>query len=535
MNENTLLKNSIWSASSTKDKILRVLLILLVMFIPLIEVVILTAIRGQNVFQAIPLWNDETWWYAQYAAMSEYGKPLGYFGYAGTHAYRGTFGPWGMYPLLLTGFFARIFGWGLHAFVYYNFFFLALSSLIFILLTKPTNRSLILLAAANALMYITLCYSVICMNEVVRYCMAIVLSGIMYRLIMEPKVSRVRTILRWTLVPLLLMYASCFYIILSIFIPIYLFIMLRNLRVVWRTLITAPVSVFAILKLRDMNSYTCCPYIADQGAISFSPPTLKLKILNYYYSIVGNGENIDLFHLLTGSESSLSTPVLLWFCVLLYLTMGLLIWRLHITAKDPEKKNLFAVNLMSLTLLLAFWGGHVVLYNTTDWTFIRGCNTALCCAIFLSAVMPRGESHVWRGALIVNLVGIFTFLSIFASMFTTSGRFSTEAQDARWAAERQALEDVLLLDEKAEDPWSNTVTLCGIETELYYCLPYGLGLNGAIDDIINENARYVIIGTNYGDLANREEDLQMLQENGHKIIYETASYAVLENIGRTYN
>ena len=45
----------------------------------------------------------------------------------------------------------------------------------------------------------------------------------------------------------------------------------------------------------------------------------------------------------------------------------------------------------------------------------------------------------------------------------------------------------------------------------------------------------MIIGTNYGDLANREEDLQMLQENGHKIIYETASYAVLENIGRTYN
>lgn len=519
---------------SPKQRIIRILLILLVMFIPFFEALALTAIRGQNLFQALPVWNDETWWYAQYAAISEYGKPLGYFGYAGTHASIGTWGPWGMFPVLLTGLLTRVFGWGLHAFVFYNFFFLALSSLLFILLTKPSNRSLILMAVANGLMYMTVCYSVICMNEIVRYSMAIVLCGILYRLIMEPKVSRGRMILRCTVVPLLLMYATCFYTILGIFIPIYLFIMLRNLRVVWRTLITIPVSAIAITQLRSLNGMTCCPYIADQNAITFYPSTLKLKLLNYYYSIVSNGNNIDLFNLLTQSESSESTPVLLWFCVLLYLTMGLLIWRLHATAKDPEKKQLFAVNLMCLVLLLGFWGGHIVLYNTTDWTFMRGCNTALCCVLLLSSLMPKGENHVWRGALIVNLAGIFTFLTIFSSMFTTASRFSTEAQDAQWAAEREVLEEIIELDKDAEDPWSNTVTLCNTPTSLYYCLPYGVGINGYVDGSINENARYVILGI-YSDEEEQAADMQTLLDSGHKIIYETDSYTVLENFGRTYS
>lgn len=534
MNENKPAIKSILTQSTAKDCILRILLILLVMFIPMIMVVFLTAIRGQNVFQALPVWSDETWWYAQYAAMSEYGRPLGYFGYAGTHAYVGTFGPWGMFPLLLTGFLARIFGWGLHSYIYYNFFFLAISSLIFILLTKPSNRSLVMLVAANGLMYVTLCYSVICMNEIIRYCMAIVLSGIMYRLIMEPEVSRTRTILRWILIPFLLMYTTCFYVILGIFIPIYLFIMLRRVPVFWRALITAPVSAIAILKLQDLNSWTCCPYIADQNTISFYPTTLKLKLLNFYYSVLGNGENIDLFNLISQTETTDTTPVLIWFCVLLYLTMGLLIWRLHITAKDPEKKKLFAVNLMSLTLLLAFWGGHVVLYNTTDWTFMRGCNTALCCALFLSALMPKGETHVWRGALIVNLVGIFTFLSIFSSLFTASGRFSTKEQDAQWAAERTVLEELIQLDKDAEDPWSNTVTLCGAPTSIYYALPYGTGVCGSVTGSINENARYVILGTS-SDEEKLETNLQTLHDSGHEIIRQTSSYILLENFGKTYN
>lgn len=518
----------------SKERIVRILLTLLVMFIPLIVALVLTGIRGKDLFQAIPSWSDETWWYTQYAAISEYGRPLGYFGYAGTHADVGTWGPWGMFPLLLTGLFARIFGWGLHAHVYYNFFFLALSALIFILLTKPSNRSLVMLAVIHGLMYISICYSTICMNEIVRFCMAIVLAGIMYRMIMEPKVSRTRMILRCTVVPLLLMYATCFYVILGAFIPVYLFIMLRNLKLIFRTLVTLPVSFFAIQALQDLNALTVCPYIPDQNAISFTPPTLQLKILDFYFTVLNNCANIDPFRLFLEPNTYDAAPVMLWFCILLYLLMGLLIWRLHVTAKKEETKGIFAVQTMCLYLLVVFWAGHIVLYNTGTWTLMRGCNTALCAVLFLTALMPKGETQVWRGGLIVCILGIFTFITIFTTEFTSSSRFSTEEQDAQWAQEQAVLAEVIQLDKTAEDPWSNTVVLCGTETEIYYVLPYGVGVNSYISDSINENARYVILGYNYSDISTRDTDLQILLDSGHEPIYECEDYTVLENRARSF-
>lgn len=529
MNKSALQDRVFSVLHPTKERVIRILLTLLVMFIPLLVALVLTGIRGQNLFLALPDWSDERWWFAQYAGMSEYGHPLGYFGYTGHHAKMGTWATWGMFPTLLTGMLSRVFGWGLHSFVYYNFFYLAVSSLIFILLTKPGIRNLCMLALANCLMYVTICYSVICMNEIVRYSMAIVLAGIMYRLIMVSEVSGIRRILRWTLIPLLLMYATCFYVILGAFIPIYLMIMLRNWKPVWRLCAAAPVSVIAIKLLKNLNSLTTSPYIPDPNAISFSPPTLKLKILDFFYSLLGNAHNVDPFYLLNQGDASNVSSFMLWFCILLYLLMGFLIWRLIATAKDPAKKDIFAVNLMCLFLLLCFWGGHIVLYNTTDWTFMRGCNTAVCCVIFLCALMPKGESQPWLASTIVSVAGFFAFIAVFVSVFTTSARFSTPEKDAQWAQEKSMLEEVLVLDADAQDPWFNTVVMSGITSEIYYRLPYGVGINSAIPDVINKNARYVIIGNNYSDEAERTADIDMLLENNHTVLQEYDFCTVLQN------
>ena len=63
-------------------------------------------------------------------------------------------------------------------------------------------------------------------------------------------------------------------------------------------------------------------------------------------------------------------------------------------------------------------------------------------------------------------------------------------------------------------------------------LPYGVGVNGAIDGVINENAKYVVVGHEYSDEERRDARLQMLQENGHKVVYETEDYTVLVNAAK---
>ncbi len=526
--------------SPRRELAVRICLTLLVMVMPLVVVYVLTSRMGLNMFRAMPLWGDETWWYMQYSAMSKYGRPLGYFGYAGTHAAVGTFAAWGMYPTLVIGLLARVFGWGLHSFVIYNFALLAGASLIFILLAKPNTRSLILLAVSNSVSYVALAYSIICMNEVVRYSMAIVLTGIMYRIITVPKVSRFRFILRCTLVPLLLAYAVWFYLILIAFIPIYVYAMLHRLKPWWRLPIAVLATYVALRCLSPVNGPTCAPYITGDGPtassiaassymMSINPSlTMRVKFLSFLKSLTF----IDPITLLTNGQSGVLQAVMLWFCVLLYVGMGFLLWRMHATAKKRDMTS-FTVQGAALALLLCFWGGHILFYTAEGWTFLHGCNTAVICAMFLAAMLPKEEGHVWRAMFITCLAGVVVFLNMFSSVFATGDRFTTDAQEQAWAEERQQLAEMIILDEDAKDPWSNTVVLLHVDPEICYELPYGVGVNESPDDTINRDAKYVVVGKGGSD--NRAGEIQRLEDTRHVLIGETDTYFVFENRGRTFD
>ena len=508
-------------------------LTVLVMLAPLIMALFLTLPRGINLFSALPRWSDESWWFAQYAAVSRFGRPLGYFGYMGTHAGVGTFGPWGMFPVLPAGLLAGVFGWSLHAFVYYNFFFLAVSSLLFILLTKPSLRGLACLAVTNALALVAVCYCVICMNEIARYGMALVLTGLMVRLIDQPDCTKRRFILRCTLIPLLLIFASAFYLVLSVFIPIYLFIMLRRRKTPWRVLVTAAVSVAAVLLIRRMNGATACEYIVSASARtrSVSLP-LSMRIQDFYYGVLANLTYIDPFYLLAHAGEDPELQVHLWLCLTAYTMIGMLTLRIFANAKDPEKSIQRRYDLLGLVLLLAFLGGHLVLYNTDGWTFVRGFYAALYCAMMLSAAAPKENAQPWRAGITMCALGAFTLITVFTTTFTTYDRFSTPEQDALWNTQRKALEQVLDLDWKAEDPWENTVVLCGTNNDIYFILPYGVGVNSAIEDVINVDAKYVIVGRNYSGEEERNARLLSLQENGHEIYFDTEGFTVLVNAAK---
>lgn len=530
----TLENTRLGRARPYRERLLYILLTLVVMFIPAIIAAALCAVRGYSIFDAVPLWHDdELWYFQQYEDIAAYGHPLGYFGYAGTHASVGTWGPWGMFPVLLTGLMARVFGWGLHAFVYYNFLYLAAAALIFILLTKPDIRGLIKLALANATAYVAICYTAVCMNECARYALALVLTGIMYRIYTVPRVSRARLVLRCTLVPLLLVYAMLFYRILCAFIPIYMILMLRCLRVVWRVAAGGAATVIAVKLSYLLNTPTCCPYITGDPTYSF--PTKALKRAASFYSFLSDTGNIDPFRLLAQTNTD-AYPFFTWFCVLAYTLMIVLAVRLLLTFRDPAKRKETAISLMSLWLLVSFWGGHILMYTTSSATFLRGCYTAVYCVVFLLCLMPKTESHAWAAAMIVCLLGVFTFMDTFVNSFAPASRFSTEAQQETWDAEAEELAKVMEVDEDASDPWENAVVLCHAEAEITYILPAGVGLNGPIDGIINENARYVIIGHySYDDEAERETDIEALLDSGHAVILETDSYTVFENMGRSYD
>lgn len=516
----------------------RIALTLLAMFMPLAIVWTLTYYNGSDLFRAVPVWtDDEPWWYLQYGAVSRFGRPLGYFGYAGTHARSGTFGPWGMYPALLTGNLARVFGWSLHSFVYYHFAYLAAATLGFILLTRPSVKGHIMLVVSNSLMLVAFCYTIVSMNEIVRYSVAILLTGIMYRLMVQPQVPRWRLALRWVLIPPLLLYATCFYLVLAIFIPVYLWLMLRPLRPVWRLAAGVPVTLYAVKRLRGLNAATCARYIVStvpsNSSATFSIPNETIQRMIDYGNFVGKLRNIDPLSIMTSLDSNLDR-FLLWFCLLGYITAGVLLWRCVVRWKDRKQSPAFQLHLLCLYLLVSCCGGLVLEYDTSAWTFIRNCNTAVCCVMLLTALAPKGDRHPWWTMTALCLAGTITFLSVFSGTFARSERFATDEQERQWAQRRAALAEVIVLDEDAQDPWSNTVVPYHADVSIFYCLPYGVGVNGAVSDGINKDARYVILGQTEGaDVM--AQDKAVLEAGGHVLIYQDDQYAVYENRARTYS
>lgn len=522
------------TAPSTAEKLLRLGLAVLVISSPLLTAWILTALEGFDLFRALPLWNDEIWWHLQYGAMSEYGRPLGYFGFIGTHAPAGTFACWGMYAMLPVGLLARLFGWGLHTFVYCNFFYLALANLVFILLARPSKRGLVLLAITNMMQYVTVCYSVTSMSEAIRCAMAIMLAGVMYRILTVPEPTRRQFILRVTTVPLFLIFATCFDLVLGLYIPVYLFLMLRKQPLRRQLPVTAVGSAGALLLLKLARDLTCAPYLPDQGA-GFVPTDLRMKITLGFFSFMDRLKDVDLLTLLSEMGGDQSTTFKFWFCLLIYAAMIVLCWRVTAAARARRWDGTRSLDLLCLYILASCWGGLLLLYDTSTWTFMRHYSVAICSAMLLAAMAPRGQDLPWQVMAATCLAGAVLFLTVFTTSFATAGRFSSDWQEADWAAERDVLAEVIALDEDAADPWANTVVPYGFTTEQYYCLPYGVGINTAMSDPADQQARYAILGSDYSDASAREGVTQGLTAAGYKVIYEDESFVVMEKQDRAYD
>lgn len=463
--------------------------------------------------------------------MSEYGRPLGYFGFIGTHAPVGTFACWGMYAMLPVGLLARLFGWGLHTFVYCNFFYLALANLVFILLARPSKRGLVLLAVTNMMQYVTICYSVTAMSEAVRCAMAVILAGIMYRILTVPEPTRRQFILRVTAAPLFLAFATCFDLVLGLYIPVYLFLMLRKQPLRRRLPVTAAGSAAALLLLKMARDLTCAPYLPDQGA-KFVPTDLRMKIMSGFFAFLKRLKDVDLLTLLSEMGGDQSITVQFWFCSLMYAAMIVLCWRVIAAARAHRWDGTRPLDLLCLYILASCWGGLLLLYDTNTWSFMRHYSVAICSAMLLAAMAPRGQNRPWQVMAAACLAGAVLFLTVFTNSFATAGRFSSDRQEAAWAAERDALAEAIVLDEDAADPWANTVVPYGFTTEQYYCLPYGVGINTAMSDPTGQQARYAILGGNYDDAASREGTAQDLAAGGYKVIYEDESFIVMEKQAR---
>lgn len=468
-------------------------------------------------FRFLPVWNDEIFWHSQIAAMVSEGMPLGYFGYNGTHANIGTFGPWGWATLVPYAVFGKIFGWNATSMPIANLTFLSLAILIFFYLAQPRKQKIKFVAFAYCAMTVVSLYSVTSMSESLRYALAIIMAGIIIKLWEE----RGGNCFRYIITPAFIFYSVNVYLILSVFIPLYVFCVWKDKKLPVKVLLS-----FIITGAMAAVSYVIFSnFSAPYTESLLSQILFELKSDFYQgmsYAVINLFKNLQTLNL--PELMRISTEAygfLIWFFLIYILFTAGLVFHIYKKIKNAEE---FTICAMAVYTLIALVFGYCLLYTGSAWTLCRGINTALCFAVFLLTV--KEDSFVIKFFLVLS---IFSSISVFNYSYALYGERAADSTELDSIyEERKIIEEVMGDIEAKDNKWENTIAHYGSITRNYLALPTGYGYNYMINEGVNKNAKWVIIGKDDG-----EEKAAVLEKGllsaEHVKLYEDEKFIVLKN------
>lgn len=482
------------------NKRINVILCLIFIILPFIIAALGLKLLNSNysVFKSFPYYSDEWGYYKQVEAMINYGKPLGYWGYNSGHATWGTMGPHGYALLVPYCIMGMLFGLHLNSITIYNIILLCMANLCFVILTRPDDRQLIRLSVVNFLLFIKFQYSISSMTEPLKFSLAIILAGMFYKL----RFHKSSKIFKFVIVPLFIVYCSHAYLIFSVFVPIYLFLILTKMGQFIRVLVALAVTLVFVFFTYCIWTNISAPYVGGGainntfGEILQSPIIGGLSLLR---DTLVNVVKSTFFH--TGMTEYFSWFFSLWWFLILSIAG-------HLLYRALRKDNCF-IDMICIYTLVSFLVLHFFFgIGEISWTLLRGLNNALCIVFYLLCLHENVIIPAW-GGVIICLVGIHINFATWTEVITKE-RFYDKEFIEEVEKEREDFQKIFVLTESMEEPWNNTLSIyyeSGYNGHKFvFALPKGIGINTMMDEDASLKSKYVMISR--GNSIEREQDLK---------------------------
>ncbi|MCS6834431.1 MAG: hypothetical protein NZ750_00240 [Anaerolineae bacterium] len=170
----------------------RLLVVVLRIFVSCLPALLVVGILhfryGTNIYEHVPVWNDEVGYWHQAATFAAVGFRGGYYSYNENVA-RATWtrfdvhGPW--YPMLYGTLGLLLGGWELHTPIIINLLLYTLSIAVFIHTVTPSSVQLLVLALVLATMHPIILYLPTGMSEGMQAAFAMLLAAIFWRLLRQ--------------------------------------------------------------------------------------------------------------------------------------------------------------------------------------------------------------------------------------------------------------------------------------------------------------------------------------------------------------
>lgn len=436
--------------------------------------------------------NDEIGWYLQSFSVAEYGRPLGYYGYNGTHAAVGTFGAWGASSIWFMALFIRVLKFifplpDFGVYIFNNLMWACTANLVLILCAKPDNKRLLRFIAVYILLFVNHAYIFLGMSETIRYSMSAILAALTI-FMWNRQNSRFYRVVLYFIAPVVIIAFTTSYIMYALTLPIWILAVYKNTPAVHNHKIvffSLGMCFFLLVTagIYYINGQMSSPYVTSvvgdilaafrQGMVY----GVKQIIQHAQYNL----HRCTLQYLWENRDYGFgwhSTYLTVYYVSCGYLLISFLLGRKKMSTKDWEFHGIGAY------MMVAFLVAFIVLYDTITPTLVRGINIGLVYALFLMCMSDKGTT-VKRFAAIM-ILALYPFLMYLRGDVIKSHKIPEMNNDYQ-----RVFAEHIIIDEE-NNPWENTVALYGIDRSELILLPVGTSLNNMISWEPNEMARYVI-------------------------------------------
>lgn len=468
------------------------------------------SILFEDVYLANSKWNDEVFYYKMIEAVVKYGRPLGYFGYNGSTANVGQFGPWSPVLFIAYVIYGKIFGWTMLSPIYCNIVIMSIAMSVFAYLVSPTKRQTLLVYLLYGSCIPVTRYIFSNMPETTIYALLIIFLGIFIRLLTQTEDSLKISYIIWLN---------------------FLVVLLTLMRPYWVLLAIVPGAYWYYKGYRKMG-------ILFEGILSFGCIALYFFIANnfcapYYTEIIK----------LEWIKSVFDQPVLGLYGIINRFVYSL--WEILQYAGDGIVNGtpVGGIYALYLTILIgcSYLSYQCFRGNKKKKLFLRywlGYSCVMLLAIIYLYDIKVGSRHVTSFLLIfifiisileVSTKRIILFIACYMWIFIIRGTdeytyqipIYTEEKEAALQLGRRELEKGNLIELDNEEPWDNTVIWLlndesPIDFTYLYALPGGIGIELYFKEYVLNNfadlqPKYIL--TNIGE----EVDLLCEQESKEKI------------------
>ena len=446
--------------SRSRDKWLVPLSRAVLILSPFLLLLILSLALGRNAFNAQPLWLDELCFWRSLFSWDHMGFATGFNGMYEETAVVGTLGISGLGPILIYGWFVKLFGLSHNTILICNALWISLAACVFCLVRRP--RPAVCFALSLLLMSYTpvILYSFSSMTQLFNY--ALMLFYLAFLLHYQEKRCTWSLVLCFLTVFLGCLYRPMYCVLL---IPLVMFF--SRYRFGWRMisfgLIAAVFSVVAcfLSQLASAPNAQGFPYHLIRAA---DLHTAWRMLLSH------SKANLQDFFSANVSVNQLAFRVMYLGITVLCLLASFM--ALERRGLKPVRVNFgFRPPFFSCFLLLvAAFGLTIMLHDVFDWRDYRRLAPFLWLVIAFFIARHRFTLPVV--SLAACLVSVCLLIASPEGMFTEEGRFSEPAAPESLPE----IIETIAYDEAAQDPFSNTIRTDVYSFALMQELHPGMGL-----------------------------------------------------------